>query len=119
MHPVNKHYDRLLKTELLNARKRTMEEAERYYSDVWLLGKNVTKLYPCFTKDWLSRYGCYLVRIRVEIWDEEENCRTTSWGYSLNYIKKRIAEGYVSCYPHRYYFNEDNTKFRMTHEYYW
>ena len=50
---------------------------------------------------------------------KEENCRTISWGYSLNYIKKRIAEGYSSCYPHRYYFNEDYTKFRMTHEYYW
>ena len=42
---MRKRYDRLLKAEMLSARKRLMEEVERYYSDKWVTGKELTKLY--------------------------------------------------------------------------
>jgi len=85
---MGKRYDRLLKAEMLSARKRLMEEVERYYSDKWVTGKELTKLYPCFSTSWLRQNGCYLPRTRATIYDDDGNEQNSKWGYSLNRIKQ-------------------------------
>ena len=114
-----KRFDGMLKAEIISARKRLMEEAEKYYSNKWVTGKELTKLYPCFTKSWLSSYGCYLPRTRATIYDDDENEQNSQWGYSLNRIKEYIERGYVEVNYKRYYFNEDNSGFRLVRDYYW
>lgn len=108
---MRNNYDKTLAIELLNARKRLIEEAENYYSDKWLTGKGLTKLYPCFTTNWLKNYGQYLRRTRVSIWDDNENSYCSSWGYSLNHIEEMMSKGYVQCNGTRFYFNENKTEF--------
>ena len=110
---MGKRYDRMLMAEMLSERKRLMEEAEKYYSDKWVTGKELTKLYPCFTTSWLRQNGCYLPRTRATIYDDDENEQNSKWGYSLNRIKQYIERGYVEINYKRYYFNEDNTEFRV------
>lgn len=109
---MGKRYDRMLMAEMLSERKRLMEEAEKYYSDKFVTGKELTKLYPCFTKSWLSSYGCFLPRTRATIYDDYENEQNSQWGYSLNGIRRCIERGYVEVNYKRYYFNEDKTAFR-------
>lgn len=106
-----KRFDGMLKAEIISARKRLMEEAEKYYSDKFVTGKELTKLYPCFTKSWLSSYGCYLPRTRATIYDDDGNEQNSKWGYSLNRIMKYIEQGYVEINYKRYYFNEEKTEF--------
>ena len=110
---MGKRYDRSLMAEMLSERKRLMEEAEKYYSDKWVTGKELTKLYPCFTTSWLRQNGCYLPRTRATIYDDDENEQNSKWGYSLNRIKQYIERGYVEINYKRYYFNKDNTEFRV------
>ena len=110
---MGKRYDRMLMAEMLSERKRLMEEAEKYYSDKWVTGKELTKLYPCFTTSWLRQNGCYLPRTRATIYDDDENEQNSKWGYSLNRIKQYIERGYVEINYKRYYFNEDKTEFRV------
>ena len=110
---MGKRYDSMLKAEMLSARKRLMEEAEKYYSDKFVTGKELTKLYPCFTKSWLSSYGCHLPRTRATIYDDGGNEQNSKWDYSLNRIKQYIERGYVEINYKRYYFNEDKTDFRV------
>jgi len=92
---MNYGCDSYMMRELLRDRKRWLEKAEDVYTDKFVTAKELMKLYPCFTKSWLSSYGCYLYRTRAEIWDEDGNCQCTVWGYSLNHIKKQIEKGYV------------------------
>ena len=106
-------YDKLLKLQMLHARERMTEEAEKYYSDKWVTGKELTKLYPCFTKSWLSSYGCVLPRTRATIYDDDENEQNSQWGYSLNGINRAIERGYVQCHGKRFFFNKDNTGFSV------
>ena len=108
-----KRFDGMLRAEILSTRKRLMEEAEKYYSDKFVTGKELTKLYPCFTKSWLSSYGCHLPRTRVTLYDDNKNERNSQWGYSLNRIKEYIERGYVEVNYKRYYFNEDKTEFEV------
>jgi hypothetical protein len=110
---MGKRYDRMLMAEMLSERKRLMEEAEKYYSDKWVTGKELTKLYPCFSTSWLRQNGCYLPRTRATISDDDENEQNSKWGYSLNRIKQYIERGYVEINYKRYYFNKDNTEFRV------
>lgn len=109
---MNYRCDSEIVRELLQAREQWLEKAEDVYTDTFITAKNLTKLYPCFTKSWLNRYGCYLYRTQAYVYDEEGNCRDTAWGYSLNFIKKKIKQGYVECYNKNYYFNEDCTEFK-------
>ena len=111
---MGKRYDRMLMAEMLSERKRLMEEAEKDYSDKWVTGKELTKLYPCFTTSWLRQNGCYLPRTRATIYDDDENEQNSKWGYSLNRIKQYIERGYVEINYKRYYFNEDNTEFGVS-----
>lgn len=104
----------MLMAEMLSERKRLMEEAEKYYSDKWVTGKELTKLYPCFTTSWLRQNGCYLPRTCATIYDDDENEQNSKWGYSLNRIKQYIERGYVEINYKRYYFNEDNTEFGVS-----
>ena len=110
---MGKRYDRMLMAEMLSERKRLMEEAEKYYSDKWITGKELTKLYPCFTTSWLRQNGCYLPRTRATIYDDDENEQNSKWGYSLNRINQFIERGYVEINDKRYYINEDKTEFRV------
>ena len=110
---MRNNYDKLLKLQMLHARERMIEEAEKYYSDKWVTGKELTKLYPCFTKSWLSSYGCHLPRTRATIYDDDENEQNSQWGYSLNGIKRAIERGYVQCHGKRFFFNKDNTGFSV------
>lgn len=111
---MGKRYDRMLMAEMLSERKRLMEEAEKYYSDKWVTGKELTKLYPCFSTSWLRQNGCFLPRTRATIYDDDENEQNSKWGYSLNRIKQYIERGYVEINYKRYYFNEDNTEFGVS-----
>ena len=110
---MRNNYDKLLKLELLHARERMIEEAEKCYSDKWVTGKELTKLYPCFTTSWLRQNGCYLPRTRATIYDDDENEQNSQWGYSLNGIKRAIERGYVQCHGKRFFFNKDNTGFSV------
>ena len=110
---MGKRYDRMLMAEMLSERKRLMEDAEKYYSDKWITGKELTKLYPCFSTSWLRQNGCFLPRTRATIYDDDENEQNSKWGYSLNRIKQYIERGYVEINYKRYYFNEDKTDFRV------
>lgn len=110
---MGKRYDRMLMAEMLSERKRLMEEAEKYYSDKWVTGKELTKLYPCFTTSWLRQNGCYLPRTRATIYDDDENEQNSKWGYSLNGIERAIERGYVQCQGKRYHFNKDKTSFSV------
>ena len=110
---MRNNYDHLLKAQMLSARKRLMEEAEKYYSDKWITGKELTKLYPCFSTSWLRQNGCFLPRTRATVYDNDENEQNSKWGYSLNRIKQYIERGYVEINYKRYYFNEENTEFRV------
>ena len=103
----------MLMAEMLSERKRLMEDAEKYYSDKWITGKELTKLYPCFTTSWLRQNGCYLPRTRATIYDDDENEQNSKWGYSLNRINQFIERGYVEINDKRYYINEDKTEFRV------
>ena len=102
----------MLKAEMIAARRELMEEAEKYYSDKWVTGKELTKLYPCFSTSWLRQNGCYLPRTRATIYDDE-NEQNSKWGYSLNRINQFIERGYVEINDKRYYINEDKTEFRV------
>ena len=104
----------MLMAEMLSARKRLMEDAEKYYFDKWITGKELTKLYPCFSTSWLRQNGCFLPRTRATIYDDVENEQNSKWGYSLNRIKQYIERGYVEINYKRYYFNEDKTEFRVS-----
>ena len=108
-----KRFDGLLRAEIIAARRQLMEEVEKYYSEKWVTGKELTKLYPCFTKSWLSSNGCHLPRTRVTLYDDDGNEQNSQWGYSLNRIKKAIEKGYVQCRGKRFYFNKDNTGFSV------
>ena len=108
-----KRFDGMLRAEIIAARRQLMEEAEKYYSDKFVTGKELTKLYPCFTKSWLSSNGCFLPRTRATIYDDDENEQNSQWGYSLNGIKRCIERGYVQCHGKRYFFNKDNTGFSV------
>lgn len=110
---MGKRYDRMLKAEMLSAREHLMEEVEHYYSDKWVTGKELTKLYPCFSTSWLRQNGCYLPRTRATIYDDDENEQNSKWGYSLNRINQFIERGYVEINDKRYYINEDKTEFRV------
>ena len=110
---MGKRYDSMLKAEMLSARKRLIEEVERYYSDKWVTGKELTKLYPCFSTSWLRQNGCYLPRTRATIYDDGGNEQNSKWGYSLNGIERAIERGYVQCHGKRYHFNKDNTSFSV------
>ena len=108
-----KRFDGLLRAEMIAARRELMKEAEKYYSDKWITGKELTKLYPCFSTSWLRQNGCFLPRTRATVYDNDENEQNSKWGYSLNRIKKYIETGYVEVNYKRYYFNEDKTEFRV------
>ena len=110
---MGKRYDRMLMAEMLSARKRLIEDAEKYYSDKFVTGKELTKLYPCFSTSWLRQNGCYLPRTRATIYDDGGNEQNSKWGYSLNRIKQYIERKYVEINYMRYYINEDNTEFRV------
>lgn len=110
---MGKRYDGMLKAEMISARRELMKEAEKYYSDKWITGKELTKLYPCFSTSWLRQNGCYLPRTRATVYDNDENEQNSKWGYSLNSIEKYIETGYVEVNYKRYYFNEDKTEFRV------
>lgn len=110
---MRNNYDKLLKLQMLHARERMIEEAEKYYTDKWVTGKELTKLYPCFTTSWLRQNGCFLPRTRVTLYDDNENEQNSKWGYSLNRIKEYIERGYVEVNYKRYYFNEDKTEFEV------
>ena len=112
---MNYGCDSYMMRELLRSREYWLERAEDVYTDKFVTAKELVKLYPCFTKSWLSSYGCYLYRTRAEIWDEEGNFQSTVWGYSLNHIKKRIEQGYIDCNDKRYYFNDDKTEFKCNY----
>lgn len=58
--------------------------------DKWVTGKELTKLYPCFSTSWLRQNGCYLPRTRATIYDDDGNEQNSKWGYSLNRIKKLL-----------------------------
>lgn len=105
-------YDPYITKELLRARDYWLEKAEFVYTDKFVTAKELMKLYPCFTQSWLSSYGCYLYRTRAEIWDDKDNCQNTICGYSLNYIKKKIEQGYIDCNDRTFYFNEDCTELK-------
>ena len=104
----------MLKAEMLSERKRLMEEAEKYYSDKWVTGKELTKLYPGFSTSWLRQNGCYLPRTLATIYDDDGNEQNSKWGYSLNRIKKDNEQGYVEINYKRYYFNTENTEFGVS-----
>lgn len=101
----------MLMAEMLSERKRLMEEAEKYYSDKWVTGKELTKLYPCFSINWLRRNGQYLPRTRVYITLDDGKMQCSQWGYSLNRIEKYIKEGYIKIDGVKFYFNKDRTAF--------
>lgn len=107
-----KRFDGMLRAEIIAARRQLMEKAEKYYSDKWVTGKELTKLYPCFSTSWLRQNGCYLPRTRVNLYDDNENEQNSKWGYSLNRINEYIERGYVEVNYKRFYFNEDKTAFR-------
>lgn len=109
---MNYGCDKYIMDELLRARKYWLEKAEFVYTDKWVTAKELMRLYPCFTKSWLSSYGCYLYRTTANIYDGEGNCKSSIWGYSLNYVKKIIKIGYIECHDRRFYFNEDCTEFK-------
>ena len=111
---MNLGYDKAIKANLLSSRKYWQEKAEAVYTDVWVTGKELTRLYPCFSASWLSKNGCYMYRTRAEIWDDDDNCQSTVWGYSLNFVKKKIEQGYIKCNYRKYYFNEDCTAFKKS-----
>lgn len=108
-----KRFDGLLRAEIIAARRDLMKEVEKYYSDKYVTGKELTKLYPCFTKSWLSSNGCHLPRTRVTIYDDNGNEQNSQWGYSLNGIERAFERGYVQGYGKRYYFNADKTGFEV------
>lgn len=67
----------------------TQKEYER--KEVLITAEQLAEKFPCFSKNWLRRYGYVLPRVRVKKW-EDENCKDR-WGYCWNKIQKEINEG--------------------------
>ena len=60
-------------------------------NDVILTPAQVSEEFPFITKNFLSRYGWYLPRVKVEKWDDE-TCKH-KFGYSRNRIIDWLHSG--------------------------
>lgn len=70
----------------------TQKDYER--SNLLITAEELSKRFPCFSKDWLQRFGYLLPRERVNKW-EDETC-LDRWGYRWYEIQRGIHEGRYS-----------------------
>ena len=79
--------------EIMKAVRAAMDDVyktPKYYeaNDVILTPAQVSEEFPFITKNFLSRYGWYLPRVKVDKWDDE-TCKS-KFGYSRNLIIELI-----------------------------
>lgn len=85
--------------EVMNTIRVVMKEiykTPKYYeeNDEILTAVQVSELFPCFTKDWLRRYGKYIPRERVLQW-ADETCKD-KYGYSRILLQELLYKGKIN-----------------------
>ena len=81
--------------ELKSVVRRTMEEEMEMYSEVWLTGDELCKVFGSFTKSWLKRYGHSLPHRQPQVTDEQGDTHTSSRLYAKNKIQRMFATGEI------------------------
>lgn len=75
--------------------RRAMEEKMEMYSEVWLTGEELGKVFGTFTRSWLKRYGHSLPRKQPRVVDERGEMHETGWLYPRNKIERMFETGEV------------------------
>ena len=85
--------DREVITKTLRVAVEELYQTPKNYeaNDVILTPAQVSEEFPFITKNFLSRYGWYLPRERVDKWDDE-TCKS-KFGYSRNLIIELLHSG--------------------------
>lgn len=81
--------------ELKSVVRRTMEEQMEMYSEVWLTGDELVKVFGTFTRSWLKRYGQALPRKQPRVTDEQGKRHESGWLYPRNKIQRMFANGEI------------------------
>ena len=81
--------------ELKSVVRRTMEEQMEMYSEVWLTGDELVKVFGTFTRSWLKRYGQALPRKQPRVTDEQGKQHESGWLYPRNKIQRMFANGEI------------------------
>ena len=81
--------------ELKSVVRRTLEEQMEMYSEVWLTGDELVKVFGTFTKSWLKRYGHSLPRMQPRVTDESGETHGNLWLYPRNKIQRMFATGEI------------------------
>ena len=85
--------DREVIAKTIRAVVEDVYKTPKYYeaNDVILSPAQVSEEFPFITKNFLSRYGWYLPRVKVDKWDDE-TCKH-KFGYSRNRIIAWLNSG--------------------------
>lgn len=82
--------------EIKSVVRRAMEEQMEMYSEVWLTGDELVKVFGTFTKSWLKRYGhSFRDRRQVTVTDEKGEKHVSGWLYPRNKIQRMFATGEI------------------------
>jgi hypothetical protein len=84
--------DKKTKDDLVETVKRVAVEILEGPKETWLTGDEVSKMWPFFSKDWISKYGSRLPRKRVVVESKDGTVVRGRWYYSRNKILRMIQE---------------------------
>ena len=87
--------DKLLRIEIINEVKRSMQEALEVANERWIYGEELSKQFQMFSPSWLKAYGHLLPRTRAEVTDKNGNKTGTRWCYPQHQIARMIADGSI------------------------
>ena len=85
--------DRMLRAEIIETVKQTMQEVLEGADEVWLKPKQLLEQFGMLTQEWMDKYAELLPREPASIiWpDGVEEC--TRWAYPKHKINRMIQEG--------------------------
>jgi hypothetical protein len=86
--------DKLLRIEIINEVKHSMQESLEVANERWIYGDELSKQFQMFSPAWLKAYGHLLPRTRSEVSDKGR-VTCTRWAYPQHRIARMIAEGEI------------------------
>ena len=84
--------DKKTKDELIETVKRVAIEILEGPQENWLTADEVSKQFPFFSKEWMSKYAYLLPRKHVEVTGKNGVITRTRWYYSRNRILRMVRE---------------------------
>ena len=81
--------DKKTRDDLVETFKRVAVEILEGPKETWLTGDEVSKMWPFFSKDWISKYGYLLPRKHIVTIDKD-GPTNGRWYYTQNYVTREF-----------------------------